>query len=78
MYCPRNQTSCYLYHQTTMTSAIATAKCQALGGYVISYGDADEQLQVENFFAVRPTPAAFFRALAAPTVLIGSLRTARL
>jgi hypothetical protein len=52
IYCPLNQTSCYVYHQTSMTNASATTKCAALGGYLVSYGDAAEQLQVENYFAV--------------------------
>jgi hypothetical protein len=37
-----------------MTNASATAKCTALGGYLVSYGDAAEQLQVENYFSVGP------------------------
>jgi hypothetical protein len=53
-YCPLNQTSCYFYHQTSMTNASAMAKCTALGGYLVSYGDASEQLQVENYFSVGP------------------------
>jgi hypothetical protein len=32
--------------------AAATSRCQQLGGYVVSYADAAEQLLVEKYFEV--------------------------
>ena len=54
IYCPQNQTSCYFLYPTALNNASATAKCQAAGGggYLASWGSAEEQLQIESFFKV--------------------------
>ena len=49
LYCPVNQTSCYFYYSDSITNASASSRCQALGGYLVSWNDAAEQLQVERW-----------------------------
>ena len=51
VYCPVNQTSCYLsFMHDSFTYAQAKAKCASVNGYVASWDEAEEQLQIENYF----------------------------
>ena len=51
--CPDNGTSCYFSLKTaTYSFAQARAACSAMNGTVITYGDAEEQLAVEQYFVV--------------------------
>ncbi len=51
--CPDNSSSCYFsYTSTPYSFAQARAACAALNGTVAIYGDAQEQLAVEQYFAV--------------------------
>jgi hypothetical protein len=53
-YCPENGTSCFfaMSSSSSVTFSQARTTCSSVKGYVISYGDADEQLDVEQYFAV--------------------------
>ncbi len=51
-YCPENGTSCYLASNSSVSFGQARTTCSSIKGYIISYGGADEQLDVEQYFAV--------------------------
>ncbi len=53
MYCPINQTSCYWQQPGSYSYQQAKTRCSSLGGYIASWNEADEQLQIENYFKVR-------------------------
>ena len=55
VYCPYNQTSCYIWASAGTTFGAVASACQAYGGYLASWNDGAEQLQVENFFGVGAT-----------------------
>ena len=50
VYCPDSQPSCYFYSYTTDPYATALSKCAAMGGDVVSWNSAAEQLAVETYF----------------------------
>lgn len=52
MYCPSrvNATSCYYLNTTTAAFSTHKSNCAAMGGYLIAYNDAFEQLDVERYF----------------------------
>jgi hypothetical protein len=52
MYCPSaaNSTSCYYYNTTGDSYANHKASCVRMGGYLVAYNDAYEQLDVERVF----------------------------
>jgi hypothetical protein len=53
-YCPENGTSCFFaMPSSSVDFSQARTTCSAVKGYVISYGDAEEQLAVEQYFTVR-------------------------
>ena len=45
-YCPYNQSSCYVWVSAGTSFDAVASKCTAAGGYLVSYGNASEQLQV--------------------------------
>jgi hypothetical protein len=47
-----------MLYRTPTTNATAVAKCAALNGYIVSYNNAEEQLQVETFFQVNSITSA--------------------
>jgi hypothetical protein len=49
--------SCYIY-MTSGQYARVTTRCAALGGSIVSYSNASEQLMVEKFFAVGASATA--------------------
>ena len=50
-FCPVSGTSCYMY-MVSGNYAGVSSKCKQLGGYIVSYSDAAEQLMVEKYFDV--------------------------
>jgi hypothetical protein len=70
VYCPVNQSSCYISFDS-FTYPQAKAKCAAAKGYVVSWDEAEEQLQIENYYRVRMMRCAmllqFSSTLASPT-----------
>jgi hypothetical protein len=52
MYCPSasNSTSCYFYNSTLDGYTSHKASCARMGGYLVAYNNADEQLDVESVF----------------------------
>jgi hypothetical protein len=52
VYCPVNQSSCYWQQPSSYTYQQAQARCASLSGYIISWNEASEQLQIENYFRV--------------------------
>ena len=50
-FCPAGLPSCYIYMSAAKYDR-ATTRCAALGGVIVSYSDAAEQLLVEKFFTV--------------------------
>jgi hypothetical protein len=53
VYCPVNQTTCYWQQTGSFTYQQAQTRCASLGGYVTSWNEGPEQLQIENYFRVR-------------------------
>ncbi len=62
LYCPANQTSCYFYYSESLSNVSATAKCTAMGGYLISYNSMAEQQLVEGYFLVGSAAVAMTAA----------------
>ncbi len=52
IYCPHNQSSCYWQQGGSYTYQQAKDRCASLGGFVASWSDGAEQLQIENYFRV--------------------------
>jgi hypothetical protein len=69
VYCPHNQTTCYWQQGGSYTYQQAKDRCASLSGYIVSWNDASEQLQIENYFRVR--------ALTVATAVAGSTETWR-
>lgn len=51
LYCPVNQTSCYFYISDNLNLAAARTKCSSLKGYIVSWDEGPEQLQIESWVA---------------------------
>ena len=51
VHCASNVTNstCYFYYSQA-TYTISKAKCQAMGGWLVAWNRAEEQLAVENYF----------------------------
>jgi hypothetical protein len=52
VYCPVNQSSCYWQQGGSYTYQQAKDRCASLKGHIISWNEAAEQLQIENYFKV--------------------------
>ncbi len=52
VYCPVNQSTCYWQQPSSYTYQQSQARCASLGGYIASWSDPAEQLQIENYFRV--------------------------
>jgi hypothetical protein len=63
IYCPHNQSSCYWQQGGSYTYQQAKDRCASLSGYVVSWNDASEQLQIENYFRVGALAGAWLQAL---------------
>jgi hypothetical protein len=52
MHCPSsaNFTSCYYFNTSLDSYANHKSNCARMGGYLVAYNTADEQLEVENAF----------------------------
>lgn len=53
LYCPShaNATSCYYFNTASGSFATQKTSCAALGGYLVAYNSAFEELDVETYFA---------------------------
>ena len=60
LYCPShaNATSCYYIITTVASFATHKANCTAMGGYLVAYNSAFEQLDVETYFMAQGTMSA--------------------
>jgi hypothetical protein len=47
-FCSTTLGSCYFYNATSATYAVHKARCQSMGGYLVSYNTAAEQRMVET------------------------------
>jgi hypothetical protein len=59
-YCPENGTSCFYAMTGSVAFSQARTTCSGVKGYVISYGDASEQLAVEQYFLVCATDCRLY------------------
>ncbi len=56
MYCPVNQSTCYWMQPSSYTYQQAQARCASFSGYIASWNEGPEQLQIENYFKVGACP----------------------